>query len=182
TKKTLTSTLPYLEIMYSNIKKPRGSKTVNWRENLLLEQITKITYLNQLSESNLAYFFPKNSPTIPWIIENVQNYEEEQVKLFIEKSPKNKEGLTKLLDNQSLKKIKEKETTEQTSSLNIKKRKKQRENIKEKKKKGNIDEMEDSQEPIQSNLKSSLNELIEKKEKENNKEEKKKTKKLLDFL
>ena len=185
--KTMNGTLPYLEIIYSNLKKPRGKKNLTRKENPTLDQVTRITYANDFNSSDLEYFYKKNSALIPWIQESIEEYEGELVKEFIINDRGKMSKLERTFDEKSkIDKSKPKNdemefknelvSSEEGKEKNIKKLEKRGKKIpKNTKKKANKEEKILNYKKEEEIAKSEDLELLKK-------EEKKKTKNLMDFL
>ena len=175
--KTVNSTLPYLELIYSNLSKPRGKKNITRKENPVLDQVTRITYTNDLNSSDLEYFYKKKSNVIPWIQESVEEYEAELVKDFINHDRGKIDKFTKSVKEKSKADISSRKKTEPKRKGEETSKREEEQKIKSEfitKTKNNVQEELNVDEG--KNIEESDNQELKKKE------EKKKTKNLMDFL
>jgi replication factor C large subunit len=188
--KTLTSTLPYLEIIYSTLKKPKGKKGLTREENPTLHQVAKITYANDFTSSDLEYFYKKTSSVIPWILESVEELEGDLVKEYIAKDKNIGSKLTKIINDDA--RTKNSIVKTETKDQSTKQQKKEDKQGSISKKKTQQQEKDKATHSKTKSKKKKLKELpiksITDEEKEHNgeskieKEEKKKTKNLMDFF
>lgn len=188
--KTITGTLPYLELIFGSIKKPRGKKELTRSENPSLNSIAKITYANEFTSGDLEYFYKKSSSTIPWILEGVEDLESELVKKHIQTDRIQHSKLTKIIDDN--KKI-EKEATKVYSVHNSLEKSpvEEIEKVPDKKKKKKPSKPKSQTEikkksELNNKNNSTISDLdmneVNKDTVKIEKEEKKKTKNLMDFL